>query len=175
MFKEERKELQFEWSHLGDIDLGRPNLGRTTSVAAYRLMQYTVRDAAIKHAGVQVTDEIFRDAGRTAGKAIYKNLLGSPTDLGELVSRLQQALLEQGIGILRVEEADQISLKFSLTVAEDLDCSGLPNINEAICTYDEGFIAGILEAFTGREFEVREIDCWCTGAGICRFSAQAVG
>ena len=31
-----------------------------------------------------------------------------------------------------------------LTVAEDLDCSGLPASDETICTYDEGFISGLL-------------------------------
>jgi len=49
MFQEEREEFKFEWSQLGDIAQGRSNLGNTTNVAVYRLMQYTLRDAAIKH------------------------------------------------------------------------------------------------------------------------------
>jgi hypothetical protein len=44
MFKEEREESQFEWSRLGDIEAGRPNLGPMVHVAVYRLMQFTLRD-----------------------------------------------------------------------------------------------------------------------------------
>jgi len=58
-----------------------------------------------------------------------------------------------------------------LTVAEDLDCSGLPITNENVCVYDEGFIAGILEAYTGKPYHVREIDCWASGDRVCRFNA----
>jgi hypothetical protein len=39
MFKEERDQSQFEWSMLGDLKAGRPNLGPMTHVAVYRLMQ----------------------------------------------------------------------------------------------------------------------------------------
>jgi predicted hydrocarbon binding protein len=60
-----------------------------------------------------------------------------------------------------------------LTVDEDLDCSGLPELSYEICTYDEGLIAGVLESFAGVPFNVKEIDCWCTGDRTCRFSAEA--
>ena len=40
MFKEERRELMFDWSMLGDIGEGRPNLGMTMNVAVYRLMLF---------------------------------------------------------------------------------------------------------------------------------------
>ncbi len=48
MFKEERDESQFEWSMLGDIETGRPNLGPMVHVAVYRLMQFTLRDMLIR-------------------------------------------------------------------------------------------------------------------------------
>jgi len=32
----------------------------------------------------------------------------------------------------------------------------------------------ILESFSGKNFNVREIDCWCTGARTCRFEAKMV-
>jgi len=172
MFKEEREKLQFEWSHLGDINLGRRNLGPMTSVAIYRLMQFTLRDAAIKHCGAEMATKIFYDAGFNSGKAIYENLLDSPKEINELVSRLQKTLKDLNIGILRMEEVDLEDLKFTLTVSEDLDCSGLPLMEEAICTFDEGLIAGILELFTGSSFEVKEVDCWCTGDRVCRFQAN---
>jgi predicted hydrocarbon binding protein len=57
-------------------------------------------------------------------------------------------------------------------VAEDLDCSGIPVCSEEICTYDEGFISGIMLEFTGKRFNVKEIDCWCSGGRVCRFNVS---
>jgi len=63
-------------------------------------------------------------------------------------------------------------MEFTLTVAEDLDCSGLPVCNENICTYDEGFIRGLLFEFSGKKFDVKEVDCWCSGDRVCRFEVK---
>jgi predicted hydrocarbon binding protein len=92
--------------------------------------------------------------------------------LNLFVAQLQQQLLDLGIGILRIEDADVEKLKFTLVVAEDLDCSGLPVSGETVCDYDEGFIAGVFEAYTGKPFEVKEIDCWSNGSRVCRFSVK---
>jgi predicted hydrocarbon binding protein len=59
-------------------------------------------------------------------------------------------------------------------LSEDLDCSGLPIFGESVCDYDEGFIAGILEQYTGKKFLVKEVDCWATGDRTCRFEVRAV-
>ena len=93
-------------------------------------------------------------------------------DLGDYVAELQRLLRELGIGILRVEKADAEKGEFVVTVSEDLDCSGLPDTGDAICIYDEGFIAALLESFTGSPFTVKEVDCWCTGDRTCRFTAE---
>ena len=63
---------------------------------------------------------------------------------------------------------------FTLTVEEDLDCSGLPLTDEVVCQYDEGFIAGIMETYTGQPFHVKEIDCWASGDRVCRFDVKMV-
>lgn len=68
-----------------------------------------------------------------------------------------------------MESFDETTGDIVLTVAEDLDCSGLPITNESVCYYDEGFIAGVLEAYTGKKYNVREIDCWANGDRVCRF------
>ena len=75
MFKKEREESAFEWTMLGQIDLGRPNLGFKTDVAVYRLMQFTLRDVLIRQYGVEAADKVFYDAGETAGKHFYENLI----------------------------------------------------------------------------------------------------
>jgi hypothetical protein len=175
MFKEERKEDMFEWTMLGRIQEGRPNLGNTTDVAVYRLMQFTLRDVLIKQCGVETADRIFYAAGGLAGKHFYENLITKRGSFGDFVAQLQDLLKDLGVGILRIEKGDVEKLTFTLTVAEDLDCSGLPVCGEQICTYDEGFIAGLLSAHTGRTFAVKEVDCWCSGDRVCRFDVKPVG
>ena len=87
-------------------------------------------------------------------------------------ARLQRRLRELNVGNLRVERADPATMRFTLTVAKDLDCSGLPVTGETVCDYDEGFIAGIMRTYFGREFVAREIDCWASGGRICRFEVK---
>ncbi len=172
MFKSERETYQFKWEDIGDIEKGRPNLGNTMNVAVYRLMQYTMRDVLIKVLSVDRANEILREAGRLAGREFSLNVLDLTLPFGEFAAKLQEKLVELKIGILRLEKSDLAQLEFILTVEEDLDCSGLPLLGETVCEYDEGFIAGILAAYTGRLFQVREIDCWASGARVCRFSAR---
>jgi predicted hydrocarbon binding protein len=172
MFKEERNEPIFEWAMLGQIDTGRPNLGFTTHVAVYRLMQFTLRDVLIRQHGVEAADRVFYAAGQLAGKHFYENLITKRESFGDFVAQLQDVLREMGIGILRIEKGDVENLTFTLTVAEDLDCSGLPACDEQICTYDEGFISGLLSAHTGKKFLVKEVDCWCSGDRVCRFEVK---
>ena len=59
-------------------------------------------------------------------------------------------------------------------MGEDLDCSGIPVTNETVCIYDEGFFSGILGAYTGKQYDVREIDCWANGNRICRFRGVVI-
>jgi predicted hydrocarbon binding protein len=168
------RNYKFSWDLLGDIALGRPGLGPSMRVEVYRLMQFTFRDVMEQHFGAENTDRIFYEAGKLSGSEFYRNVVPETKDFNEFIKILQEKLIEFGIGVLRIEEADMENGTFLLTVSEDLDCSGLPEIGYEICTYDEGFIAGILESFTGREFKVREIDCWCTGDRTCRFAANVV-
>jgi predicted hydrocarbon binding protein len=169
----ENRKYAFSWDLLGNIDEGRPNLGHQTRLEVYRLMQFSFRDVLEQKLGSDETDRIFFDAGFLAGKHFYSNIIGHPSDLDDFVRKLQSALKEMGIGILRVEEADLPGGRLVLSVSEDLDCSGLPELNYEICTYDEGFIAALLESFSGTPFNVKEIDCWCTGDRTCRFEALA--
>jgi predicted hydrocarbon binding protein len=173
MFKEEREDSTFEWSMLGDIQEGRPNLGPLVHVAVYRLMQFTLRDILIRDFGVEAADRVFFDAGKKAGEAYYENVITEKKDLDGLFADLQKTMKDLGIGIFRVESADREKGSFVISVAEDLDCSGLPVCNEEICTYDEGFIAGLLLAYSGQDFHVKEVDCWASGGRVCRFTADS--
>jgi uncharacterized protein len=174
MFKENRDQCAFTWKDLGDLDKGRPNLGLQVPILAYRLLQYSLRDVMIVELGVDKTNDIIIKAGRRAGMQFCENLLNRSLNFNEFISQLQKVLKEQAIGIFRIEKADMDQMKFTLTVAEDLDCSGLPYSDEVVCQYDEGFIAGILEAYTGKAFDVKEIDCWASGDRVCRFAANVI-
>ncbi|MDD3580403.1 MAG: 4-vinyl reductase [Desulfobacca sp.] len=172
MFKEERDESQFTWSMLGDIEAGRPNLGPMVHVAVYRLMQYTLRDILIRDCGVEKADRLFFEAGKKAGQEYCDNVLTNKSDLTSFFADIQRTMKELGIGIFRVESADYQKGSFVVTVAEDLDCSGIPVCAEEVCIYDEGFIAGLLLAYTGKDFNVKEVDCWGSGDRVCRFTVD---
>ncbi len=170
MFREERTAHGFQWKDLGDIEVGRPNLGPTTLVAVYRLMQYTMRDALITRFDVDTANELLIDAGKLAGSEFCKNVLNCSLEFNEFIADLQEKLKSLRIGVLRIEKADLEKMEFRLTVEEDLDCSGLPLCGETVCHYDEGFIAGILNTYAHIEFDVKEVDCWASGDRTCRFT-----
>lgn len=172
MFKEERTGYRFQWTDLGNIEEGRPNLGPTTSVSVYRLMQYTLRDVLIQKYGVEAANGILVEAGKLAGSEFCANVLNRQAGFDAFVAELQEKLKALNVGILRIEKADIDKMEFVLTVSEDLDCSGLPLLGETVCDYDEGFIAGILNTYTGKEFNVKEVDCWASGERTCRFDVK---
>ena len=171
MFKEERDVLKFDWGMIGNVGEGRPNLGNTMNVSVYRLMQFTLRDVLIKQFDVETADKIFYEAGKHAGQEFCKELITERDDFNEFVVELQELFKKLKIGILRVEKSDLEKMSFILTVAEDLDCSGLPVSDETICKYDEGFISGLFSNFTGKSFTAKEVDCWCSGDRVCRYEA----
>ncbi|MDR1914165.1 MAG: hypothetical protein LBQ68_06785, partial [Clostridiales bacterium] len=164
-----KSHYQFAWDSLGDIKEGRGDLGEDMPVLVYRLMQYTMLDVLSREFGAERANQFFRDAGYIAGVEFSKNSLNLNVDFNSFLANLQQSLQELKIGILRVESYQETDGKIVMTVGQDLDCSGLPVTNENVCNYDEGFISGILESYTGKPYEVTEIDCWANGDRVCRF------
>jgi len=171
-----QRKYQFNWDTTigADMEKARPSLGPGTRIEVYRLFQFTLRDILEQHYGADMADTLFREAGIMAGKAFFNKFLSGATDASSLAAKVQESFNALGIGIFRVESAAGDNSHFIFTVDEDLDCSGLPDTADVVCVYDEGFIKGILESFSGKGFDVREIDCWCTGARTCRFEAKAV-
>jgi predicted hydrocarbon binding protein len=174
MSTEEARKYRFSWEETvgADMQVARPHLGPSTRIETYRLFQFTLRDVLEQHYGTETADALFREAGVVAGKAFFERYLSGATDISSLANKIQQSFNDLGIGIFRVENSSSDGKHFIFTVDEDLDCSGLPDTADVICVYDEGFIRGVLESFSGRGFDVREIDCWCTGARTCRFEAK---
>ncbi|MCL2768039.1 MAG: hypothetical protein FWE49_04890, partial [Synergistaceae bacterium] len=114
------KKYKFSWDLLGNIDIGRPNLGREVKLEVFRLMQFTLRDVIEEAFGTEESDRIFYAAGRKAGKAFYDHVLQGCTELKDFVKRLQEALKEMKIGILRLESMTPDARKLVITVDEDV-------------------------------------------------------
>ena len=169
IFSKKNRHNTFSWDNLGDIKEGRGNLGEEMPVLVYRLMQYTMLDVLSSGMGENEANEYFRKAGHLAGTAFAQNVLNLRVDFNTFSANLQKTLLEFKIGLLRIEAFDPSSGNIVLTVGQDLDCSGLPVTNETVCNYDEGFISGILESYSGKKYKVREVDCWANGDRVCRF------
>ncbi|MCL2293362.1 MAG: 4-vinyl reductase [Spirochaetes bacterium] len=174
VFKKADAHKAFSWESLGDIKKGRGDLGEEMPVVVYRLMQFTMLDVLSKENGLEKANDYFRKAGFLAGVEFARNVLDLTLDFDAFVADLQKTLKDLKIGILRMEAFDSETGNMVLTVAEDLDCSGLPITNENVCIYDEGFISGILESYTGKKYDVSEIDCWANGNRVCRFGANPV-
>jgi uncharacterized protein len=161
--------LFFCWENLGDLEIGRPSLGLMAPVLVYRLMQYSLKAVLAEKLGPAETRQIFIQAGRLAGEEYCRQLLDTQLDLDRFLVELSKKLAEWKIGLLEIEDIQRDVLEMTLTVSEDLDCSGLPKSDQTLCDYDEGFLAGILKAYTGSDFKVEEIACWALGDRICRF------
>jgi predicted hydrocarbon binding protein len=168
-------EKKFRWRDLGDLVAGRPNLGGHLRLEMYRLLEFSLREVMEREVGQEKTDLIFREAGHLAGGAFRRHFLPPTEDLEEYMRELKDTLRTMGAGILRVEEADPERGSFVLTVSEDMDCSGIGGDESDACVYGEGFVAAVIEGFTGKPYRVREVECWRKGDRTCRFVAEAEG
>ena len=131
----ENRLYAFDWKYIGDMELGRPNLGKTARLEIYRLFQYTLRDVLETEYGTEQSDRLLYKAGFLAGTEFCKRYVGECASFSDFVAKVQAALEEMNVGILHVERADMDKLEFTLTVAEDLDCSGLPDLGHVVCTF----------------------------------------
>ncbi len=170
IFLNDIKQLTLEdyLQYSGD---SRGNMGDELPVLVYRMLEFSLKEELCDRYGKQEQIEIFRSAGRKAGVYFARHFLNLEQPLDSFVKELQDKMQEMKIGILRIEDVDEESGKIILTVSEDADCSGLPVLGETVCNYDEGFIAGILSMFSGKEYTAVEVDCWATGDRVCRFHA----
>ena len=150
----------------------RENMGDMIPIPVYRLLEYSIREELYERFGKEEQIEIFRKAGYRAGSYFARNMLNLELPMNEFMAELQARMAEMKIGVLRLEQVNMENGTIVLTVAEDADCSGLPLLGETGCNYDEGFIAGILSAYTGKPYVALEVDCWATGDRVCRFCAE---
>ena len=159
---------EFFWCHLKEIGAGRAHLGEDVPVWVYRLMQYMMKDALVNRFGHEVMVEVLREGGELAGKEFAAHVLDLTLPASAFFAHLQQVLEDGRVGVLRVERFDEESGEVTLTISEAMGCAGLPVLGEAVCNYDEGFLRGVMEAYTKHPYDVLEVDCWATGSRVCR-------
>lgn len=85
----------FSWDFIGDIQKGRPNLGNSVSIEAYRLFLYTMRDVLEESYGTEESEKILYRAGFLAGENVVENYLPGYTLFDDFVAALHDLLLEK--------------------------------------------------------------------------------
>lgn len=172
MAKRRAHHADFSWDSLGDIAEGRGSMGENMPVAVYRMLEYSMNTVLVQECGQETADELFREAGHLVGSEIAKRKLDMKVDLEGFATDLHDVFKEMGIGLVDITSYDEETGAIEVTVSEDLDCSGLPPTNEVVCHFDEGLIAGILDAYLHLCYSVREVDCWAKGDRYCRFEGR---
>ncbi|ACV24876.1 V4R domain-containing protein [Methanocaldococcus fervens] len=121
----------------------------------FKVMIYIVIKK-IKERGSEITlYEIGYEFGR------YLN----PKNIRELKSFFKK----NNLGILEIESRRPLILK----VRECAMCEGL-DIDEPICYFDAGLIAGAMECILKKTVVVDEIKCMAQGADACYFKVEVV-
>lgn len=159
-------------NRIGDIQRGRPTLGDTMSIAVYRMVVDSIKTAVATECGVEKMAEIIYRAGEHAGRVMFSNFLRNLHDEDELFEKIKDLFLIFKIGLFEVVSKDDENRVFVFNIAEDLDCSGLPEDGTTKCMFDEGMLSGILREFYGRSYITRELNCWGLGDESCVFRSE---
>ncbi len=157
---------------LGNIELGRAEIGVEMPVLVYRLFQLSVRKALNDEYGEGEMVNLLRHAGKIAGRTFTRMLLNTSLEFDEFFAQLSARAEELQIGLLSLEKFNPETGSIVVSINDDLDCSGMKNIGQTFCQYDEGFISGILYEYANKHYSVTEVECWGTGATACRFEAR---
>ncbi len=156
----------------------RPKLGDEIHIVE---LQNRVTAAILFTVGMKVT---LMSAGETMGRSLasYMTLC---VDVAEKVRQFREIkTLEEAknsdlidmlktmfemtkMGLLRLKDFDKRRLVFELE--ECVECAGLPNIEEAICYYTAGYLAGLFSVFLERNIRAYETKCCAKGDELCEF------
>ena len=99
----------------------RDNLGDQIPVTVYRLMEYAIREVLEERFGKEAQESVFREGGFRAGEYFAKNFLDITLSVNEFLAQLGRELEILKIGVLHIEELNQETGRFMMTVAEDAD------------------------------------------------------
>ncbi|KXB06334.1 hypothetical protein AKJ51_03860 [candidate division MSBL1 archaeon SCGC-AAA382A20] len=105
-----------------------------------------------------------KEIGRDAGKSLAKNF--DSVNLSELLKEIKKFWKDNKLGEIKINDN-------FLLVYDCFDCGGMPDINETVCSLDEGMIEGIIKERTGEKISVQEVECFGTGENRCKFKMSS--
>ena len=133
---------------------GHDTCGAEMSVFAYRLMLYTMIDVFSREFGKEKANQLLRSAGILAGIAFARSSLALGADFKTFLTSLRSVIADLKVGTLRIDSFNPDTGSLVVTTEEDRGSNGPPIPHEKVHIYDEGFIAGILEAYTGEKYSI---------------------
>jgi len=140
----------------------RPVLGEDIPIFVFRAFRHFTANYVTQMLGRSATT-VFQNAGRDLGRDAGA-LLKRPT-LDEYLKEVVTFTTNLRIGNLKPVEINQKHMILGLE--ECITCVGMDNIGKRICHFEVGFVAGIVEAFTGTRVRGHESKCNAAGEGIC--------
>jgi len=143
----------------GIFGYDRPTFGGTVPVSLYRAIRLLSFRELL---GSRLASAMLNLAGQNVAEKLgVDGLKDTMQAFGDL---------EIANTVVDEESANRVSL----IATECATCSGMPNIGEAICSFEAGLLAGGLRnSFDGRRVTVVETNCWGMGDRICRWEATA--
>lgn len=125
------------------LSILRPKLGDRAGVALYRLLRL-----------VALEDIIGRGAGATAyvaGKKLGQNLG---------IKKLEEFLeLCNAISLGEIVVPVMTSTRIHVDVYECVTCSGMRPVGRALCQFEAGIVAGVVQTVLGKPAKAKEITC----------------
>ncbi len=142
--------------------IARPQLGEDVPMLIFRAFRHFTANYVTQMLG-RSAQVVFQNAGRDLGRDVG-DMLKKPT-LDEYLKEVVTFTRDMRIGILSASEISDKRMVLGLD--ECITCVGMPNIGKRICHFEVGFVAGIVETFTGRRVRAHESKCGANGEGIC--------
>jgi hypothetical protein len=138
----------------------RENLGDQINMGLFR----AIRSATLA-AGIEI-DGLLYEQGYDLGETVFAGYMQSD-NLDELLLELAGIWKKLRLGI--VEVVGKKGQTITIRVFECYDCAYMPNVGKALCFFDAGIIAGILDTKREGRYSVEEVKCWGTGYTFCEF------
>lgn len=139
------------------FEYDRPSLGGSVPIPLYRVVRLLALREVV---GSKISAAILNVCGRSVARKMRIR------NVQELVCALEN------LSVGKLTSLKQTDDSVVLAATECATCSGLPNIGEAVCHFETGFIAGGLENVLGKSVGAVETQCWGLGDTICRWEAE---
>ncbi|RBP70058.1 serine phosphatase RsbU (regulator of sigma subunit) [Alkalibaculum bacchi] len=137
----------------------RNELGQNIDLVYMRLFRLALRDTY----GSKLSSSLLYEAGRHTAINNFKFV-----SIDDIVNTLN----DLSIGVMKVVYNNGEHIIFQ--EEECAICSGMPTTDEALCSFESGFLAGALSCIMNKNVVVEETECWGLGDQICQFEASII-